>query len=415
MSYKFNPQDKVDLNNTTNVNLGNGGVFTGVATDITAYKSVAVSVQSDQASALDGLQIEQSADNIHWHWTDNYTINAGAAKVFTIPPHLQWFRIVYTNGATPTTDFELSVILKASAMTPSGHRIQDAITDEDDAQLVKSILTGKANGSFKNVRTTEDGDLSISNNSSGLAIAEGNVTGANPINKFGNAPSFATGDNEVDVWDGADDTSTDKMVYTYSTAADIDTISSSSGTDTQLMEIQGLDDNYDLVIQTKALNGQNKVTLDTPLRRVFRVKNVNGTPLTGDVYVYVDTTIASGVPTTIGPIRAKILIGNGQTEMAIFTVPAGTQGYIQSIYASTAGANKDTNYVIKLFIKPFGQTWQLKHRRSINDNKDLDKIFFFPEFAGEKADIRITAQITEAGITTGNVSAGFDVVLKDIA
>ena len=84
------------------------------------------------------------------------------------------------------------------------------------------------------------------------------------------------------------------------------------------------------------------------------------------------------------------------------------------MYASTAGASRDTNYIIKLKVRPFGQVFQLKHRRSINDNKDLNRNFDFPEEVPAKADIEITAQITESAITAGNVSAGFDVEVEEI-
>jgi hypothetical protein len=59
---------------------------------------------------------------------------------------------------------------------PSSHRIQDPITDDDDAELSKSVITGKdENDVFRNVNVTEDGYLAISDNSDGLSIAEGNV------------------------------------------------------------------------------------------------------------------------------------------------------------------------------------------------------------------------------------------------
>jgi len=44
------------------------------------------------------------------------------------------------------------------------------------------------NGNIQEVLVTEDGSLSIENNSSGLSIAEGNVTGKTFIHKFGNTP-----------------------------------------------------------------------------------------------------------------------------------------------------------------------------------------------------------------------------------
>jgi hypothetical protein len=403
----------VDLNNSSNVPLGIGGIFTGAATLIKDASSIAVAVHSDAASATDGLAVQQSADGTNWYWDDVFTIQAGAAKVFTIPPHLEYLRVVYTNGAVAQTDFELSVILKGKAMTPSAHRIQDQITDEDDAQLVKSVITGlDEDGHFNNVRTTHDGYLLISDYSSGLAIARGDITGSFNVNKFGNAHDFDTGDLEVDVWDGADDGGINKMVYTYSTTADIDSASSSSIADTQDIEIQGLDANYALTIQTITLQGQTRVPLPTPLIRIFRIKNVGSTDFAGNVYVYVNTTISGGVPTTTGPVRAVVEVGSNQTEMALFTVPAGYTAYMAAMYASTAGASKTTSYLIKMYIRPFGGVFQLKHRRAITDNKDLERRFWFPEKASEKSDIRMTAQITALGVTGGNVSAGFDLVME---
>ena len=104
-----------------------------------------------------------------------------------------------------------------------------------------------------------------------MSIAQGNVTGVSKVNKWGYAPDFDTGDNEVTVWDGAEDGATwELMRYVYSTTADIDSISSSDNTDDQDIVIEGLDSNWELVTQTATLNGQTRVALSTSLIRVFR-------------------------------------------------------------------------------------------------------------------------------------------------
>jgi len=80
-------------------------------------------------------------------------------------------------------------------------------------------------GNWNNVGTTPDGDLTISDNSSGLSIAQGRVSGTSFIHKFGNSPKFNKDDGFVTVWDGADDGDDyESMQYIYSATADIDTL-----------------------------------------------------------------------------------------------------------------------------------------------------------------------------------------------
>jgi len=103
----------------------------------------------------------------------------------------------------------------------------------------------------------EDGHLSIHDLSNGLSIAQGEVTGHTFIHKFGLAPDFDEIDNDVDVWDGANDGTINQMEYTFSSTADIDSISSNNAGDSQDIEVQGLDTNFDLVTQTVTLNGHD--------------------------------------------------------------------------------------------------------------------------------------------------------------
>ena len=107
--------------------------------------------------------------------------------------------------------------------------------------------------------------------SNGLDIAKGNVTGHTYYHKFGLAPDFDTEDNAVDVWDGANDGLHNLMTHTYSTTADIDSLSSSNNGDTQTIVVEGLDTNWNYVTQTLTLTGNTRKALSTDLIRVFRV------------------------------------------------------------------------------------------------------------------------------------------------
>lgn len=263
------------------------------------------------------------------------------------------------------------------------------------------------------VTATNSGNLRVTDAESGLAIAKGDVIGHSFVHKFGRAPDFDTGDGEVTIWDGANDALTNEMQYNYSATAIIDSLVSSNSGDTQAIEVEGLDSNYALVTQTITITGQTRKALDTNLIRVNRLINVGSTDIAGNVYCYEDTALTAGVPIDTTKIRAIIIDGSNQTEMAVYTVPAGKTGYLRQWFASSSGAKKTTNYLTKLKARPFGQVFQLKHSSSIADAAPYIHSYIEPEAFTEKTDIEMTASITDTGITEAAVSAGFDIVLVD--
>ena len=417
----------VDDNNSYDASvdgvLGIGGVFTGTATDITNCGIVFVNTVSDVASATDGLSIQQSSNGTNWDHTDDYTVAAGAAKNFSLNPHAKFFRIVYTNGGTEQASFRLQTICKGNSK-PSSHRIKDNIIGDDDCELMKAAITGvNGDGTWHNIRSTPDGDLTISDNSSGLSIAEGNVTGKTFVHKFGEAPDFDETDGEVTMWDGANDSllGGGAMAYTFSPddTADIGLVSSSDAGDTQTIEIQGLDVNYNLVVQTITLNGQTDVDISATgvdLVRVFRLKNTGSTDIAGVVYIRTNGSgQASGVPSTANTVRALINNGNNQTLMVVYTVPNGKTGYMRSWYAATAGAKKDSEYKVKIKARPFGGVFQVKHSSAISDrgtSKD-NHPYVEPEVFAAKTDIIMTTEMLKSAGVDADLSGGFDIVLVD--
>ena len=155
------------------------------------------------------------------------------------------------------------------------------ITVQKASPVEAALKAVKDNGILTFIGASNSGNLKTTNAESGLAIAMGDVQGSSFIHKFGKAGSFGPSDGFVTLWDGADDTDLDAMVYTYSATAIIDSISSSSTSDTQNIEVQGLDADYNLTIQTVALTGQTRKALTTNLIRVFRLKNVGSVNLVG--------------------------------------------------------------------------------------------------------------------------------------
>lgn len=409
-------EGNIDTNNSTATTLGSGEIFTGTATDILSYGIVFINVASDVASAADGLSLQQSSDGTNWDHCDDYTITAGESKNYSINPHSRYFRVVYTNGVSDQAVFRLQTVLKGNAK-PSSHRVKDVIVGNDDATLSIAAIQGEnGDGNWHKVQVTTDGNLAISDNSSGLAIAEGVVTGKTFIHKFGQAPDFDTTDGFVTIWDGANDAGINQMDYVFSTSADINNLSSSDVDDSEPIEVQGLDADYNLSTQTITLSGQSRITLTTSLIRVFRMKNVGSTNLEGNVYIYTQgATISSGVPSSGPTVRAVIQQGNNQTLMAIYTVPAGKTAYMRDWYigqANTLGAATNAASTVKLFARPFGQVFQLKHINTIKADGTgaYQHIYQEPEVFTEKTDIFLEA---DTSIDASGVSGGFDIVLVD--
>lgn len=278
---------------------------------------------------------------------------------------------------------------------------------------VNSRLQGIGpSGCLSDVGVSASGNLRTTDSENGLAIAKGEVAGTGFVHKFGKAPDFDPGDGFVTIWDGADDSGINQMSYVYSTSAAIDTISSSNAGDAVDVEIQGLADDWTFVSQTVTLNGQSKVTLPTPLRRAFRMKNAGASDIAGNVYCYEDTAITGGVPNDSTKVRAIIENGNNQTLMAVYTVPEGKTGYIRSFFA--AGAN--TGFLttgaseIKLFARDFGGVFRLRHDTAISASP-YQHTYVEPEGPfPEKTDIEMRANTT---IGASAISAGFDIVLVD--
>lgn len=134
----------ISTSNSTNTPLLAGETFTGEWEDITNFGNMNIIIFTDQISAVDGLCIEKSTDGINPIGTDcpdEYTIPANTTKTFSLQCDAKYFRVKYTNGAVDQTTFKLQTTLKPYYVKPSSHRIQDMITTDDDAELVKAVIT----------------------------------------------------------------------------------------------------------------------------------------------------------------------------------------------------------------------------------------------------------------------------------
>ena len=243
-----------------------------------------------------------------------------------------------------------------------------------------------------------------------LDVAMGNITGYSCVNKFGENPDIAVGTTE-DVWDGGG-------TYTFETTAAITHIRSavdSATTQGMTIEVQGLNATWDLVVQTKDLDGSNSTTevlLDTPLRRVFRMKVLEDSVADQDIWAGDDDMA------TVAEARAIIQAGNNQTLMAIYTVPNGKTAYMTQYYVDNVPtATKIPDSIeFKLWVadRDNGYEFQLKHSRGLPHSGDGVEQQFRPYLKiTQKSDIKISASVVGGANDDGHPHAGFDLILVD--
>lgn len=218
---------------------------------------------------------------------------------------------------------------------------------------------------------------------------------AKSLIKFGKSGELST--NRETVW-------TVGGMETYVNANTIDSISSSSVNDSEeillechTVEGTGLDQKFTFMVQTVTLNGQNRVALPTPVARVSRVFNNNGTNLEGVVTVYENTAIVGGIPTDTTKVHAQIPQGFNQSFKAATTFSDEdyyilTGGFGSVTYKQSAAANFYLEFRLpgKVFregaavsANSAGGAWQI----------DLDPCVIIPK----NSDVRITCQTNTQG------------------
>lgn len=222
---------------------------------------------------------------------------------------------------------------------------------------------------------------------SNIPIAAGDVSGYSHINKFGytGGTSVSTGT----IWDG----NTAGQFYPYPAAGVVTVTSSDTANDNgETVEIQGLDSNYNPAIETVTVGGAAGAT---SFIRIFRARMVSNTNV-GII------TINQG-----GSLAAQISAGNGQTLMAVYTIPAGKTGYLLKFQGSMDKSNADT--IFKLFSRPWDNgAFNLKGQWGTQGGNPVTYDYPVPLVFTEKTDIKVD-------IAAGNVGAGaiFDIILVD--
>jgi len=238
--------------------------------------------------------------------------------------------------------------------------------------------------------------------------AKGNINGHTPVNIVGHdsaiGTTLATVGNNI------------SGLHTYSTSADIDSISSNNTDDTHAITIEGLDVDYNPVAaQTVTLNGQNRVAIPIPLFRVQRIYNATSTATAGEIWVYVNTAITAGKPVDLTKIRKSIhrtggsagaTVSNEIDTSSSYTIPASKTGYI--VFGKMTVSDSKA-IELTFWVRSNGGVFIVAHHIDVKNN-NYDYFFKLPGKVFEKSDIEVRASIDSG---TAEVSVAYDVISVD--
>lgn len=249
-----------------------------------------------------------------------------------------------------------------------------------------------------------------------LQVSRGKARGARAVHKFGKNDGINSSIETVWAAGG--------LHYHPTTAGTVDIVSTSAedaaaGDGLAVLVIEGLDVDYNEVSETVNLTGTSTVTTTTSFLRVVRAYGTNlgsgATISTNPQFSNLGTISATHNSLTAPNNGAFNIPPNvGQTQIALYTVPAG---YTAHIYSFSASAGKQSLWnithpvaTVRLLQRPDGTgqlAWRIMDEFILKDTA-VQINYPFPICVPEKTDIEVRAFTTS---DTVPVSAEFDILL----
>ena len=96
----------------TTTPLGANGVYTSGVFNAIGFQRITMQAYSDQGSAANGLEIQQSIDGTNWDRRDRWTLAAATARAESMERYGQYVRVRLTNGGTDQTVLRLAAFVR---------------------------------------------------------------------------------------------------------------------------------------------------------------------------------------------------------------------------------------------------------------------------------------------------------------
>ena len=254
-----------------------------------------------------------------------------------------------------------------------------------------------------------------------LEVAKGNVAGHSIVNKFGANPDVATGPEDVWTHSGLYAASGGYLtvattVKAVAVGGSEDTLTTGIGAWT--VRIYGLDETWAEANEAVNMAGTTgSAPTTTTFIRVFRVV-VETAGTHGTNYREIDIVDnATGLIVLADVFTSATFAGDGQTQMAVYTVPLAKTAYFLKGYVAVAGTDKTAEIAqFQWKARPnsiANGAWATKGEMSCITLGNNWWQYEYGAPAGqipEKTDIRIECVATSKALS---VVAGFDLLLVD--
>ena len=232
-----------------------------------------------------------------------------------------------------------------------------------------------------------------------LQVSKGQVAGATPLYKFG-LNSDIDGTEET-IWEQGGNVPWPTAAFTAYIVSDEAADNGTSTTGAQTVTVQGLDADYNIKSVSVTLNGTTEVAISGTwirINRAFVTLSGTGGTAAGTIHIQ-----SSGG----GVVYANLSNGN-QTQMAVYTVPAGHTLYLDDINFTAAMSLANKSATVKLVAREFGSnTFRTRFINVMQSSQHIDR-FEYPFVFPEETDIESRAFTTS---TNNEIGASFQGVL----
>jgi hypothetical protein len=242
---------------------------------------------------------------------------------------------------------------------------------------------------------------------SNIPIAGGFVDGYSAIHKFGRNPNVGNVPETIWMYGGIYqylDVGSDSTVYAYSASTD-----DGPGNDgARTVTVQGLDNDFNPIEETITVNGAASTASFLRVYRAFVA--TAGVLAANDGDVIISTAAAGGgtVLADIGVIGSGTTTGLGQTQLALYTIPAGKTGYLTTWNVGVSPMNNAVTVTLNSRELDGSAPFRSRDIMDIVGGYTTQN-YSIPIRFPEKTDIEVRA----AGDTGSVISSSFDIILVD--